>query len=133
MHHTINCRLQLAWTYQRQIENRDGYDLLDMVMGMYIPKKELYNYLHCYDVKGISVGKTKKDTKCYYFIDNKSELKKYFLDKSLDKHEEAVYIYNILKNIGGKYNDEKRISRSNQNRDGVTFNGSSRGNCKHSV
>ena len=133
MHHTINGRLQLTWAFQRQIENRNGYELLDMVMGMNMPKKELYNYLHCYEAKGINVSKNKKDTKCYYFSSKKQELKKYFLDENLDKHDEAVYICNILKNIGGNWNDKKRISRNYQNGDGVTNNGCSRNYSEHSV
>ncbi|MGL5716886.1 MAG: hypothetical protein ACRCX2_27975 [Paraclostridium sp.] len=129
MHHTINCRLQLTWAYQRQIEGKQCYDLLDLTTGMYISKKNLYNYLHCYETKGIDVGKDGKNTKCYHFVGNKRELEKHFFDKSLDKHFEAVYICNILKNIGGKRDDKKRINRNYQDRNGVAYNGGSRSNC----
>ncbi|MGL5716149.1 MAG: hypothetical protein ACRCX2_24240 [Paraclostridium sp.] len=114
VHHTINKRLHLAYIFQNQLERNKNYDLLDAISGVSIDKDEVYDYMHCYSPGHVNIDKNAKETSCYYFVDkDKSTLKKYCEDKNLDKHSEAVYITNILKKIGGKTNDKKRISSYN--------------------
>ncbi|MGL5962775.1 MAG: hypothetical protein ACRCZ2_00005, partial [Fusobacteriaceae bacterium] len=91
-------------------KNRN-YHLLDSIHGLTMKKKDVLDYIYC-----LTEGYVRFDTESvkssFYKFDgkNKYEIEEIYNNKSLDKQEEAVYIKNILKKIGGKKNDKKRIS-----------------------
>lgn len=109
--HAINKRLHLAYVFQNEIEKNRNYHLLDSIHGLTMKKKDVLDYIYC-----LTEGYVRFDTESvkssFYKFDgkNKYEIEEIYNNKSLDKQEEAVYIKNILKKIGGKKNDKKRIS-----------------------
>ncbi|MGL5796972.1 MAG: hypothetical protein ACRCYT_02085 [Cetobacterium sp.] len=112
--HTVNKRLHLAYVFQNELEKNGNYYLLDTIAGMKMSKSDVFDYIHCDTSKYIKVEMEDVKSAFYHFTGKeKSVIEEFYNNKNLDKHNEAVYITNILKKIGGKKNDKKRISSYN--------------------
>ncbi|MGL6100424.1 MAG: hypothetical protein ACRC0G_12460 [Fusobacteriaceae bacterium] len=109
--HTINKRLHLIYVFQNELEKKGNYHLLDAIAGMKIDKTDVFSYINCDTTRPLKIEQDDIKSSFYDFVGKeKSAIAALCDNKNLDKHSEAVYITNILKNIGGRKNDKKRIN-----------------------